>query len=96
MCAIMGASGSGKTTLLNTLNFRNLGNLVVDADIRVNGKKMNSSEIVKKSAYVQQIDLFIGTLTVKEQLTFYVRLELEAQLSDMAILILNLLFSRPC
>jgi ABC-type multidrug transport system ATPase subunit len=68
----MGASGSGKTSLLNILNFRNQGNLVVDADIRINGQKMDSNKIVKKSAYVQQVDLFIGTLTVKEHLTFYV------------------------
>ncbi len=82
MCAIMGASGSGKTTLLNILNFRNQGNLVVDADIRINGQKMDSNEIVKKSAYVQQIDLFIGTLTVKEQLTFYVWWTLDKTMSQ--------------
>jgi ABC-type multidrug transport system ATPase subunit len=72
MCAIMGASGSGKSTLLNILNYRNAGNLKIDSDIRVNGHKMDSEKMSQIAAYLQQFDLFIDTLTVKEQLTFYV------------------------
>ena len=39
--------------------------------IRVNGRNLKS-KIKKISAYCQQEDLFIGTLTVKEHLTFQV------------------------
>lgn len=72
LCAIMGASGAGKTTLLNTLNFRNRGNLMIEGDIRVNGKPVTLNEITKFSGYVQQDDLFIPTMTVKEHLSFLV------------------------
>jgi ABC-type multidrug transport system ATPase subunit len=65
-------SGAGKTTLLNILNFRNRGKLIIDDDIRVNGRKVKPDEIPEYSGYVQQLDIFIGTLTVKEQLTLYV------------------------
>jgi ATP-binding cassette, subfamily G (WHITE), eye pigment precursor transporter len=68
----MGASGAGKTTLLNILNFRNRGNLIIYDDIKVNGRVVKSNEIPEYSGYVQQLDLFIGTLTVREQLILYV------------------------
>jgi ABC-type multidrug transport system ATPase subunit len=70
----MGASGAGKTTLLNILNFRNRGNLIIDDDIKVNGRVVKSNEIPEYSGYVQQLDLFIGTLTVREQLILYVNI----------------------
>ena len=41
-------------------------------DLFLNGKKMTPNELTTKSAYVQQEDLFIGTMTVKEQLNFQV------------------------
>ena len=63
----------GKTSLLNALTFRNRGNFKVNGDIRVNGKLLNSFEdIASVSGYVQQDDLFLGYLTVKEHLTFQV------------------------
>jgi ABC-type multidrug transport system ATPase subunit len=69
----MGASGAGKTTLLNILNFRNRGNLKIGGEVRVNGQLVNSvEEIASISGYVQQDDLFIGCLTVKENLVFQV------------------------
>jgi ABC-type multidrug transport system ATPase subunit len=69
----MGASGAGKTSLLNVLNFRNRGNLKVDGEIRVNGQLVNSvEEFASISGYVQQDDLFIGCLTVRENLVFQV------------------------
>lgn len=77
LCAIMGASGAGKTTLLNILNFRNRGNLIIDDDIKVNGRVVKSNEIPEYSGYVQQLDLFIGTLTVREQLILYAMLKME-------------------
>ena len=70
----IGASGAGKTTLLNILNFRNRGNLMIYDDIKVNGRFVKSNEIPEYSGYVQQLDLFIGTLTVREQLILYVNI----------------------
>lgn len=73
--AILGASGSGKTTLLNALNMRNRGELKVEGEVRVNGRLINSmEEISAVSGYVQQNDLFIGTLRVGEHLTFQVKI----------------------
>ncbi len=69
-----GASGAGKTTLLNALNFRNRGKLKVTGDVKINGSIVKSmAEISSISGYVQQDDLFIGTLKVKEQLKFQVK-----------------------
>lgn len=71
--AIMGASGAGKTTLLNMLTFRNQGELVVSGDIKVNGKRLaDPKQLASISGYVQQNDIFIGTLKVKEHLRFQV------------------------
>ena len=72
LCAIMGASGAGKSTLLNVLNFRNQNNLEIEGEVKLNGMEANWDAIAKCSGYVQQDDLFIGTLTVREHLTFLV------------------------
>ncbi|EYB86136.1 hypothetical protein Y032_0285g1362 [Ancylostoma ceylanicum] len=60
--AVMGASASGKTTLLNTLLHRNLQGLIVEGEVLVNGQNIGSA-VTSVSAYVQQEDLFVGTLT---------------------------------
>lgn len=65
-------SGAGKSTLMNVLTFRNRGKLKIDGDIRVNGVPVDKSKISNISTYVQQDDLFVGTMTVREQLTFRV------------------------
>nr|BDX53024.1 White [Dorcus rectus] len=70
LLAILGSSGAGKTTLLNALTFRSPANLVVSGLRCVNGIPANSSSITSQSAYVQQDDLFIGSLTVREHLIF--------------------------
>ena len=55
------------------LNFRNRGNLHVQGDVKVNGTPITSPlQLAAISGYVQQDDLFIGTLTVKEHLKFQV------------------------
>ncbi|CAG0879460.1 unnamed protein product, partial [Darwinula stevensoni] len=73
LLAIMGASGAGKTTLLNVMTSRNLGKLNVSGKLMVNGKTIKRSALAGMSAYVQQEDLFIGTLTVREHLRFQAR-----------------------
>ena len=67
-------SGSGKTTLLNTLTSRsNSPRLSMNGDVRVNGVNVGRG-IRNISAYVQQDDLFIATMTVREHLSFRVNL----------------------
>ncbi|XP_013391243.1 protein white [Lingula anatina] len=80
LLAILGASGAGKTTLLNVLNSRNRGNLIVDGDIRVNDKLIGKG-ITSVSAYVQQDDVFVGALKVKEHLWFQAMLRMDPEIS---------------
>ena len=71
--AIMGSSGSGKTTLLDVLNRRT--KLEFSGDIKMNGQIVTSiKQLSFLSAYVTQDDLFFDTLTVKEHLTFHVKI----------------------
>ena len=64
-------SGAGKTTLLNVITHRRSGKLKISADVRINGQKMKR-DISGISAFVQQEELFIGSLTVREHLRFHV------------------------
>ena len=64
-------SGAGKSTFMNILTHRNLEGLSVDGEVLVNGENLGKG-ITRVSAYVQQDDLFIGTLKVKEHLWFQV------------------------
>ncbi|VDO23247.1 unnamed protein product [Brugia timori] len=68
LIALMGASGAGKTTLLNALLHRNVKGLKISGVVKVNG------EIV--SAYIQQQNLFINSLTVYEHLILQAALRL--------------------
>uniref|UniRef100_F1L8H4 ABC transporter ATP-binding protein/permease wht-1 n=1 Tax=Ascaris suum TaxID=6253 RepID=F1L8H4_ASCSU len=74
--AILGSSGSGKTTLLNVLTQRNLTDLEVDGVVRINGQQLSGSDMHHICAYVQQDDLFVSSMTVKEHLTFYAALRM--------------------
>lgn len=77
LLAILGASGAGKSTLMNVLTYRNqTKNLVVQGDVRLNGVEVGKN-IRNMSAYLQQDDLFIGTLTVREHLTFRAMLRMD-------------------
>ena len=73
---LSGASGAGKTTLLNCLTFRNTGKLKVNGERYINGAKVNTDSLARISGYVQQDDLFIGTLTVSEHLRFQVNISM--------------------
>ncbi|CAF0910847.1 unnamed protein product [Rotaria sordida] len=75
MCAIMGASGAGKTTLMNILTHRRPGKLHISADVRINGQKMKR-DISGVSGFVQQEELFVGSLTIQEHLQFHSMLRL--------------------
>lgn len=76
--AIMGSSGAGKTTLLNVLAYRSpTGIQVSSSAVRsINGIPVNATELRSRCAYVQQDDLFIGTLTPREHLIFQAMLRI--------------------
>ncbi|XP_068243394.1 protein white-like [Palaemon carinicauda] len=82
LLAIMGASGAGKTTLLNSLTFRSDQTLKIKGKLYVNGQRVTPNLLTSSSAYVQQEDLFVGTLTVKEQLTFQANLRMDSGISS--------------
>jgi ABC-type multidrug transport system ATPase subunit len=72
--AILGPSGSGKTTFIDILNGRkNTGH--VYGEILINGQPRNKS-FKRISGYVLQDDRMLGTLTVKEHLTYVALLRL--------------------
>ncbi|XP_054160064.1 protein white-like [Oppia nitens] len=81
LMAIMGSSGAGKTTLMNVLTQRNISSVKIDGSVKLNGKAIDMNTIKQVSAYVQQEDLFIGTLTVREHLKFQARLRMDPLLS---------------
>ncbi|XP_054160832.1 protein white-like [Oppia nitens] len=81
LLAIMGASGAGKTTLLNVLTARHLSKLLVDGEVKLNGQPVDSNTMSSVSAYVQQMDLFVPVLTVREHLIFHSLLRMDTRLT---------------
>ena len=78
--ALIGESGAGKTTLLNVLSRRTeVG--VITGDLLVNGRPVDQS-FERRTGYVQQQDLHIAELTVKESLMFSARLRRPQSVSD--------------
>ena len=57
---------------MNALAQKTSGGIVVDGTILINGRQINSA-MSTIAGYVHQDDLFVGSLTVKEHLTFMVR-----------------------
>ncbi|KAJ6645413.1 Protein white [Pseudolycoriella hygida] len=76
--AVMGSSGAGKTTLLNALAFRSpVGiQLSQNAERAFNGAEIGFEELSAHCAYVEQQDLFIGSLTAREHLIFQAMLRM--------------------
>lgn len=70
--AIIGASGAGKTTLLNYLSGKMLANdLDSEGDTLINGKNAKeATNYLKFTAFVQQEDVLLETLTVRECLEY--------------------------
>nr|AIN44121.1 white-like protein [Laodelphax striatellus] len=81
LIALMGSSGAGKTTLLNSLTFRNSQDLLVSGQRAINGIPVTANTLASLSAYVQQDDLFVGTLTVREHLVFQALVRMDRHLS---------------
>uniref|UniRef100_A0A7N0U4Q4 ABC transporter domain-containing protein n=1 Tax=Kalanchoe fedtschenkoi TaxID=63787 RepID=A0A7N0U4Q4_KALFE len=79
----MGPSGSGKSTLLDALSGRLAGNVVMSGSVLLNGKKKRLD--YGGVAYVTQEDSFLGTLTVKETLTYSANLRFPTTMSKRDI-----------
>ncbi|KAK9691603.1 hypothetical protein RND81_09G207200 [Saponaria officinalis] len=72
--ALMGPSGSGKSTLLDALSSRLAANAFMSGTILLNGRRTKLS--FGTAAYVTQDDNLIGTLTVRETISYSARLRL--------------------
>ncbi|XP_045797655.1 ABC transporter G family member 15-like [Trifolium pratense] len=81
--AVMGPSGCGKTTLLTSLAGTHAANVAVTGNIQINGKKRNLYS--KEVSYVGQEELFLGTLTVKETLTYSANMRLPSKMTKQEI-----------
>ncbi|XP_031259587.1 ABC transporter G family member 15-like [Pistacia vera] len=81
--AIMGPSGSGKSTLLDSLAGRLARNVIMTGNVLFNGKKRRLES--GDCAYVTQEDVLLGTLTVKETLTYSAYLRLPSNMSKEEI-----------
>ena len=82
LVAIMGPSGSGKSTLLNVLAHRTAAmKASVQSGIYINGAPADPRTFRKISAYVEQEDALVGSLTVRETLDFAARLSLPKTVS---------------
>ena len=79
--AIMGSSGAGKTILLDSLTLRYSDKVKIKGDRRINGKPVDMETLARISGYVQQEDLFVGTLKVEEVLRFQALLRMDADFS---------------
>ncbi|EOY32730.1 hypothetical protein QUC31_019293 [Theobroma cacao] len=77
--AIMGPSGSGKSTLLDSLAGRLARNVVMTGNILLNGKKKRLD--YGGVAYVTQEDVMLGTLTVRETVSYSAHLRLPNNLT---------------
>ncbi|XP_073054912.1 ABC transporter G family member 12-like [Primulina eburnea] len=73
--AVMGPSGSGKSTFLDSLAGRLSANLVTTGNVYINGSKRRTHDY-GILAYVTQEDTFLGTLTVRETITYSALLRL--------------------
>ncbi|KAG9459613.1 hypothetical protein H6P81_004121 [Aristolochia fimbriata] len=82
--AIMGPSGSGKSTLLDSLAGRLAANVIQTGKILLNGKKRRLDYGVV--AYVTQENVLLGTLTVRETISYSAQLRLPATMSKNEIM----------
>ncbi|KAL6341926.1 hypothetical protein AAG906_038171 [Vitis piasezkii] len=88
LMAVMGPSGSGKSTLLDSLAGRLSRNVILSGNVVLNGKKRSLDH--GGVAYVTQEDVLLGTLTVKETLTYSAQLRLPTiRTKERSILIGN-------
>lgn len=84
--SIIGASGAGKTTFLNHISGRLISpNLKKSGTVKINGvdvEKINGFSAL--SAYVQQDDVLLQSMTVRECLLFSAKLKLTGTEEEQA------------
>ncbi|RXH81071.1 hypothetical protein DVH24_004985 [Malus domestica] len=73
MMALMGPSGSGKSTVLDALAGRLPANVKMSRDVVLNGNK--------RSRHCTDIDFFLGSLTVRETLTYSAHIRLPCKMT---------------
>ncbi|KAJ6304046.1 hypothetical protein OIU77_017845 [Salix suchowensis] len=81
--AIMGPSGSGKSTLLDSLAGRLSSNVKMSGKVLINANR--SSTDCRDISYVTQEDFFLGTLTVRETITYSAQLRLPRKTTKQEI-----------
>ncbi|CAI8614417.1 unnamed protein product [Vicia faba] len=80
---LLGPPSSGKTTLLLALAGKLDPNLKFSGKVTYNGHEMNEFVPQRTSAYVDQHDLHIGEMTVRETLAFSARVQGVGQRYDL-------------
>ncbi|CAF0783389.1 unnamed protein product [Adineta steineri] len=80
--AIMGSSGAGKTTLLGILSGRFNKHLKISGTISLNGLRVDGSTLLNRCGYIEQNELFIGSMTVREHLTFQAMLRMKTNTDE--------------
>ncbi|CAB3403922.1 unnamed protein product [Caenorhabditis bovis] len=80
--ALMGGSGAGKTTLMNILAHLDTSEVQYRGNVVVNGKSVSKQKMRSMCAYVQQVDIFCGTLTVREQLNYTAWMRMKASTEE--------------
>ncbi|KOC62134.1 Protein scarlet, partial [Habropoda laboriosa] len=78
LMAIMGPSGAGKTTLLATISRRVKGEAT--GDILLNGKAIDTGQMIRISGFVPQTDLAVESLTVQEHMEFMACMKMDRRL----------------
>ncbi|KAJ7500865.1 P-loop containing nucleoside triphosphate hydrolase protein [Mycena galericulata] len=72
--AILGPSGAGKSTLLDLMAFRKVP--LDGALVSLNGETLDARNMQRMSTFVEQEDALLGVLTVRESVSYALRLHL--------------------
>ncbi|KAK1120027.1 hypothetical protein K0M31_012757 [Melipona bicolor] len=78
LMAIMGPSGAGKTTLLATISRRVKGQAT--GDVLLNGKPIDTGQMIRISGFVPQTDLAVESLTILEHMEFMACMKMDRRL----------------
>ncbi|XP_043526871.1 protein scarlet-like isoform X3 [Frieseomelitta varia] len=78
LMAIMGPSGAGKTTLLATISRRVKGKAT--GDVLLNGKPIDTGQMIRISGFVPQTDLAVESLTILEHMEFMACMKMDRRL----------------